>query len=54
MSFGKKLQSPIAMVGQGFLVGGLIFFATHNDPLDGARAAAPAAPAAPITVQPMA
>ncbi|HWT13151.1 MAG TPA: hypothetical protein VN231_10395 [Allosphingosinicella sp.] len=39
MKFWKKLQNPYALVAQGFLFGGLIFFATHGESI----AAAPAA-----------
>ena len=41
MSFWKKLQNPYALVGQGFVLGGLIFFATNADVLQ-ASAAVPA------------
>ena len=33
MSFWKKLQNPYALVGQGFVLGGLIFFAANADVL---------------------
>ena len=33
MSLLKKLQNPYALVGQGFVLGGLIFFATNADAL---------------------
>jgi hypothetical protein len=29
--FWKKLQSPSALVGQGFLAGGLLFWTTRAD-----------------------
>ena len=29
----KKLQNPFALVAQGFVLGGLIFFATHGESL---------------------
>ena len=38
MKLWKKLQNPYALVAQGFVLGGLIFFATHSESL----AAAPA------------
>ena len=41
MSYWKKLQNPYALVGQGFVLGGLIFFATNSDVLQ-ASAAVPA------------
>ena len=34
MSLWKKLQNPYALVGQGFVLGGLIFFATNADALE--------------------
>ena len=43
MKLLKKLQNPYALVAQGFVVGGLIFFATHAGG-DAARAAAPPPP----------
>jgi hypothetical protein len=42
MTIWKKLQNPFALVGQGFIVGGLLFFATHE------AGAAPAGASAPI------
>ena len=38
-SFGKKLQSPVALTFQGFLAGALLFFTTH--PLESTGTAAP-------------
>jgi hypothetical protein len=38
MKFWKKLQNPYALVAQGFVLGGMIFFATHGESI-----AAPAA-----------
>ncbi|MGZ8282776.1 MAG: hypothetical protein ACXWUN_07465 [Allosphingosinicella sp.] len=29
MELWKKLQNPYALVGQGFVLGGALFFATH-------------------------
>lgn len=50
--FWKKLQNPYALVAQGFLFGGLLYFATHVDSLE-ARASEDAARAPAITaVQP--
>jgi hypothetical protein len=41
MTVWKKLQNPFALVGQGFVLGGLIFFAAHqadaSSPQAGAR-----------------
>ena len=34
MKLLKKLQNPFALVGQGFLLGGILFFATHADSLE--------------------
>ena len=31
MKFWKKLQNPYALVAQGFVLGGLIFFAMHAE-----------------------
>lgn len=30
MTFWKKLQNPFALVGQGFVLGGVLFFALHG------------------------
>lgn len=43
MMFWKKLQNPYALVAQGFLFGGLLYFATHVDSLEAAPASPPAA-----------
>lgn len=42
MNVWKKLQNPFALVVQGFVVGGLLFWTTQGK----ASAPAPAAPAA--------
>ena len=42
MTFWKKLQNPFVLVGQGFVLGGVLFFATHAE----SHHAAPAAGAA--------
>ena len=34
MKLWKKMQNPFVLVGQGFLLGGAIFFATHADTLE--------------------
>ena len=31
MKLWKKLQNPYALVAQGFVLGGLIFLATHTE-----------------------
>ena len=33
MKFLKKMQNPYALVGQGFVLGGILFFATHPESL---------------------
>ena len=43
MKIWKKLQNPFALVGQGFVVGGILFFATHTDSLQASPAPAPIA-----------
>jgi hypothetical protein len=40
MTFWKKLQNPYALVAQGFVLGGLLFFATHSESLAAPPAAA--------------
>ena len=40
MSVWKKLQNPYALVGQGFVLGGLIFFAANADVLQASSASA--------------
>ena len=32
MKFWKRLQNPFFLIGQGFLVGAALFFATQPDP----------------------
>ena len=41
----KKLQNPFALVAQGFVIGGLFFFATHAGSIDARASGAPAPPA---------
>ena len=31
MKYWKKLQNPFVLVGQGFVLGGILFFATHTE-----------------------
>ena len=33
MTLWKKLQNPFVLVGQGFVLGGVLFFATHANSL---------------------
>ena len=33
MKYRKRMQNPFALVGQGFVLGGLLFFATHPESL---------------------
>ena len=42
MTIWKKLQNPFALVGQGFVLGGLLFFATHEAGAAPAHDSAPA------------
>jgi len=46
MKMLKKLQNPFALVGQGFVLGGILFFATHAESL--LAAPAPAYPSASL------
>jgi hypothetical protein len=46
MKIWKKLQNPFALVGQGFVLGGVLFFATHVDSIS-----ASPAPTAAVTAQ---
>ena len=43
MKWLEKLQNPFALVGQGFFLGGVLFFATHPESLLAAPAPVPAA-----------
>ena len=45
MKLLKKMQNPFALVGQGFVLGGILFFATHTESLLAAPAPADPAPA---------
>ena len=40
MKIWKKLQHPFALVGQGFVLGGILFFATHVDSIQASPAPA--------------
>ena len=42
----KRLQKPVALVGQGFVLGGILFFATHAESL--LASPAPAQPSASL------
>lgn len=46
MRVWKKLQNPFVLVGQGFVLGGILFFA-----FNGPGEASPVASAAPIAAQ---
>ena len=46
MKWLERLQNPFALVGQGFFLGGVLFFATHPESL----LAAPAADSVVATV----
>ena len=39
LKFWKSLQNPWALIGQGFLIGAIVFFAAHPDSLQAAVAA---------------
>ena len=43
----ERLLAPFALVGQGFVAGGILFFATHDVPLGATPPAAPAQAVAP-------
>ena len=50
MTLWKKLQNPYVLVGQGFVLGGALFFATHPGALQaGSHLAVPADSAAVST-----
>lgn len=46
MRVWKKLQNPFALVGQGFVLGGILFFA-----FNGPGEASPALSSAPVAAQ---
>lgn len=46
MKLRKRLQNPFALVGQGFVLGGVLFFATHAESL--LASPAPAQPSASL------
>ena len=50
MKYRKRLQNPFVLVGQGFVLGGILFFATHTDSpvASAAPAASPAGAVAPV------
>ena len=39
MTLWKKLQNPFVLVGQGFGLGGILFFATHANSLQASTGA---------------
>jgi hypothetical protein len=51
MKYWKKLQNPYALVGQGFVLGGILFFATHADSPLASAATAPASSGVVSTLQ---
>ncbi len=36
MKFWKKMQNPFVLVGQGFVLGAILFFATQHRPSEAA------------------
>jgi hypothetical protein len=46
----ERLLTPFALVGQGFVAGGILFFATHEVPLGATPPAAPVLASAPTTL----
>lgn len=42
MTFWRKLQNPFALVAQGFVLGGLLFFVTHSGALQARAGPSPA------------
>ena len=46
MKLWKRLQNPFVLVGQGFVLGGIVFFATHAESL--LASPAPAHPSASL------
>ena len=46
MKLRKRLQNPFALVGQGFVLGGVLYFATHAESL--LASPAPAQPSASL------
>ena len=49
-SIRERLQTPFALVGQGFVAGGILFFATHEVPLGATPTAAPVQAIAPAAL----
>jgi hypothetical protein len=52
MKLRKRLQNPFALVGQGFVLGGILFFATHAESLLASPAPAHPSPSLVETVAP--
>ena len=50
MKWLERLQNPFALVGQGFFLGGVLFFATHPESLLAAPAPAQTAESVVATV----
>lgn len=42
MKIWKKMQNPFALVGQGFVLGGVLFFTIHADSISASPAPTPA------------
>ena len=40
MKFWKKMQNPFVLVGQGFVLGAVLFFASHPASIEAAVASA--------------
>ena len=52
MKLLKKLQHPFALVAQGFVLGGILFFAMHPESLDARARGAAAQASAMVAPQP--
>ena len=51
MNVLKKLQNPFALVGQGFVAGGILFFATHSSTLEASPTSSQSAAAVASSVE---
>lgn len=47
MSVWKNLQNPFALVAQGFVLGSILFFATHSEALQARAGQSPAQASVP-------
>ena len=52
MKLLKKMQNPFALVGQGFVLGGLLFFAIHPESLLASPGPADSAPSIVASLAP--